>query len=64
VGESSQWTTIVNNAEENRAKLCKFIDGKPLFSAFHGIYTVKLKELKAVLKMNAQAGKSGPVTKT
>jgi hypothetical protein len=24
VGESSQWTNIVNGAEENRAKFCKF----------------------------------------
>jgi hypothetical protein len=27
VGESSQWTTIVNSAEENRAKFYKFLDG-------------------------------------
>jgi hypothetical protein len=53
VGESSQWTTIVNSVEENRAKFCKFLDGKPLFSVLYSIYMVTLKELKAVLKVNA-----------
>jgi hypothetical protein len=33
VVESSLWTTIINSAEDNRAKFCKFLDGKPLFSA-------------------------------
>lgn len=33
VGETSEWTTIVNNAEENRTNLCKSLDGKKLFSA-------------------------------
>jgi hypothetical protein len=54
----------VNNAVENRAEFCKFLDGKPLFSALCGIYTVTLKELKAIPKVNAQAGQSGAVNKT
>jgi hypothetical protein len=33
VGESSEWTTVVNNAEESRAKFGKCLDGKPLFSS-------------------------------
>jgi hypothetical protein len=33
VGESYQWTTVVTSAEENRAKFCKHLDRKPLFSA-------------------------------
>jgi hypothetical protein len=64
VGESSQRTTIVNSAEENRAKVCKFLDRKPLFSALYGMYKVTLKELKAVFKVNAQAGQRGAVKET
>jgi hypothetical protein len=64
VGESSQWTTIVNGLEENRAIFCKFLDGKPLFSALYGMYTVTLKELQAVLKGNTQTEQSGTVNKT
>jgi hypothetical protein len=59
-GESSWWTTIVNSAEENRAKFCTFLDGKPLFSALYGMYMVTLKELK----VNAQAGQNGAMNKT
>jgi hypothetical protein len=40
VGESSEWTSIVSNAEENRANFCKILKGKPLFSALYGIYTL------------------------
>jgi hypothetical protein len=64
VGESSQWTTIVNSAEEKTAKFCKVLGGKPLFSTLYGMYKVTLKEQKVVLKVNAQAGQSGAVTKT
>jgi hypothetical protein len=63
VGESPQWTTIVNSAE-NRAKFCEFLDGKPLFSALYGMYTVTPIELQAVLKMSAQAGQRGAVNET
>jgi hypothetical protein len=40
VGESSEWTPIVSSAEENRENFCKALDGKPLFSAIYGMYTV------------------------
>jgi hypothetical protein len=33
VGESPEWSTIVNSAEENRANFWKGLVGKPLFSA-------------------------------
>jgi hypothetical protein len=33
VQESSEWTTIVRSAEENRANFCKILEGKPNFSA-------------------------------
>jgi hypothetical protein len=55
--------SIVSNAEENRANFCIILEGKPLFSALYGIYTLTLNELKAILKVNAQAGQYGAVTK-
>jgi hypothetical protein len=64
VVESSQRRTIVNSAEENRAKFCKLLNGKPLFSALCGMYTVTMKELQAVLKMNEQARQNGAMNET
>jgi hypothetical protein len=64
VGESSEWTSIMSSAEENRANFSKIQKGKPLFSALYGICTLTLNELKAVLKVNAQARQCGAVTKT
>jgi hypothetical protein len=55
VGESAEWTAIVNAAEENRENYCKALHGKTLFSALYGIYTVTLDELKAVLKASTPA---------
>jgi hypothetical protein len=49
VGESSEWTTILSSAEESRANFCKIVEGKPLFSAPYGIYTLILNELKAII---------------
>jgi hypothetical protein len=56
VGESVEWTLIVNTAEDNRASYCKALNGKPLFSALYATYTVTLIELKAVLKASTLAG--------
>jgi hypothetical protein len=53
VGESPEWASIVDSAEENAATFCKALSGKPLFSALHGIYTVALGELKTLLKKSA-----------
>jgi hypothetical protein len=64
VGESSNWTSIVNSTEEKRANFCKGLDGKQLFSAVYGMYAITLNEMKAVLKVSAQAGQSGAVNKT
>jgi hypothetical protein len=36
VGESSEWTSIVNSAG-NIANFCKTLDGNPLFSALYGM---------------------------
>jgi hypothetical protein len=50
VGESPEWASIVDSAEENAATFCKALSGKPLFSALHGTYTVALGQLKALFK--------------
>jgi secreted trypsin-like serine protease len=56
VAESSEWTPIVNSAEENRANFCKVLDGKSLLSTLYGMYTATLNEPNTVLKVSAQAG--------
>jgi hypothetical protein len=58
VGESEQWSSIITMAEENRQNFCKVLNGKNLFSALYGMYTVALHELKAVLKASTPAGQS------
>jgi hypothetical protein len=58
VGESVEWTQIVNTAEANRASYCKVLTGKPLFSALYIIYTVILIELRTVLKANTLASQT------
>jgi hypothetical protein len=60
-GESSDWTSVVNSAEGNAANLCKSFDGKLLFSALYGMYTVTLFELTAV---SEQAKHSDSLSKT
>jgi hypothetical protein len=63
VGESTEWSTVVSTAKENRASFCKAVSGKTLYSALHGIYTVTLGELKAMLKKSNPAGqKTAPET--
>jgi hypothetical protein len=49
---------------ENIAYFCKALNRKPLFSPLYGMYAVTLNELKAVLKVCAQEGQSGAVSKT
>jgi hypothetical protein len=58
MGESEQWSSIVNIAEENRQNFCKALNRKTLFSVLHGTYTVALQELKALLKEISPASKS------
>jgi hypothetical protein len=57
VGESPEWASIVDSPEENVATFCKALSGKPLFSAVHGIYTITLGELKAMLKKSTAGQK-------
>jgi hypothetical protein len=64
VGESSEWISITNSAEENRVNICEVLDGKPLYSTLYGMYAVTLNELKAVLKVSAETGQSDAVNKT
>jgi hypothetical protein len=64
VVESSEWTSIVNSMEENKANFRDDLDGKPLFSTLYGMYAVTLNELKAVLKVSAKAGQNDVVDKT
>jgi hypothetical protein len=56
VEEGSEGSTIVNSAEENRTDFCKVLDRKPLFTAFYGVYTVTLNELKAVSAQKKHCG--------
>jgi hypothetical protein len=57
VGNSEQWSAIVNSAEVNRQNLCKALSGKTLFSAPYSTYTVA-HELKVVLKASTVASQS------
>jgi hypothetical protein len=63
VRTSSEWTSVVSSAEEKRANFCKGLDGKQHFNAPYDMYTITLKELKAVLNMTAQDEQSGEVNK-
>jgi hypothetical protein len=49
VGQNEKWPTIRSSAEDNREQFCKVLQGKTLFSALYGTYTVTLNELKGVL---------------
>jgi hypothetical protein len=64
VGEKLGVDDYLSNAEENRANFCKILEGRLHFSALYGIYILTVNELKIVMKVNAQAGQSGRVTKT
>jgi hypothetical protein len=50
VGESEEWTDIVNMVEENCVNFCKALHGRTLYSALYGTYSVNLKELKGLVK--------------
>jgi hypothetical protein len=58
VGDSEQWSSIVNTADEKRHNFCKALNWKTLFSALYGTYTLALQQLKALLKASSPAGKS------
>jgi hypothetical protein len=54
VGDSDQWSSIVNTAQENTQNFSKALGGKTLYSALYGTNTVALQELKALLKQAPQ----------
>jgi hypothetical protein len=56
VGESVEWTSIVNTAEDNRNSYYNALTGKTLLSALHGAYTVTLSESKARLNHQKPQG--------
>jgi hypothetical protein len=58
VGESAEWSAIVNAAEENGPSYCKGLNVKPHFTALYGTYTVTLQELKDTLKASILAGQT------
>jgi hypothetical protein len=60
VGESEEWTSIVNAAQEDRAKLCEALHGKRVFSALYGVYCLTLNNLKKVLQKSAGRGTNKP----
>jgi hypothetical protein len=58
VGDSDQWSSIINTAEENRKNFCKAIGRKTLYSALYDTYTVALQELKTLLKASITADRT------
>jgi hypothetical protein len=55
---------LLRTVRQREQTFVKGIDGKPLFSDLYGMYTVPLNELKPILKVSVQGGKSGVVNKT
>jgi hypothetical protein len=47
VGQSEEWAAITSSAEENRENYYKFLQGKTLFNALIGTYTVTLNKFKS-----------------
>jgi hypothetical protein len=58
VRESEEWAAIVMSAEDNRETFSLALQGKPLYSALYGTYTVTLNDFKSLLKASCQAGRS------
>jgi hypothetical protein len=57
VGESEAWKAIVDHAEQDKQNLCKVLQGKRLFSALYGTYTITLSDLKKVLQSSVKGTK-------
>jgi hypothetical protein len=57
-GDRDKWSSIVSEAVKTDQNYCQVLTGKNLFSALHGIYTVALLKLKAVLKASSQTAQS------
>jgi hypothetical protein len=55
VGESVEWAAVIGAAEDNLESYSMALQGKPLYSALYGSYTVTLNDLKSILKFSGQA---------
>jgi hypothetical protein len=53
-GQSEEWAAITSSADENRENYCEIFQGKTLFRALYGTYTVTLNGFKSVLKASEQ----------
>jgi hypothetical protein len=58
VGESEEWAAVVRSAEDNRENYSLALQGKTLYSALCGTYTVTLNDFKSLLKGSSQTGRS------
>jgi hypothetical protein len=65
---SVNWQKVVNSVKEDRVNLCRAFEGKTLYSALYGTYTVTLHEVKALAKSSADkptsSSTAGPATST
>jgi hypothetical protein len=55
VGESEEWAAVIGAAGDNLVRYSVALQGKPLYTALYGSYTVTLNELKSLLKSSTQA---------
>jgi hypothetical protein len=55
VGESEEWAAVIRAAEDNLESYSVALQGKTLYSALYGSYTVTLNNLKIILKSSGQA---------
>jgi hypothetical protein len=55
VGESEEWAAIIRAAEDNLESYSMTLQGKTLYSALYGSYTVTLNDLKHILKSSGLA---------
>jgi hypothetical protein len=53
VWESAGLKSIITKAAETRGNLNQVLEGKPLYSALHGVYSEVLADLKVVLQQSA-----------
>jgi hypothetical protein len=55
VGKSEEWAAVIGAAEDNRESYSVALQGKTLYSALYGTYTVTFNELKSHLKPSTQS---------
>jgi hypothetical protein len=55
---AKEWADVVRTAEESRENYSLALQGKTIYRALYGTYTVTLNELKSLLKASNQAVQS------